>query len=110
MHRAGLRQVRVVGAAPRRGDDRLLAVGLAGRRVVGHAAAGQDLGQAPVHDLDLAEAADHDVRRLQVAVDHAAGVGVGHRLADLLEDRQEAGQVVAGVGAGLQQLRPGCGP
>ena len=33
--------------------------------------------QPPVHDLDLAERADHDVRRLQVAVDHAARVGVG---------------------------------
>ena len=27
-------------------------------------------------------------------MDHAAGVGIGHRLADLLEDRQESGQVV----------------
>ena len=49
----------------------------------------EHLGQAPVHHLDLAEAAHHDVRRLQVAVDHAPGVGVGHRLADLLEDGQE---------------------
>ena len=30
---------------------------------------GEDLGEAPVHDLDLAELADHDVRRLQVPVD-----------------------------------------
>ena len=50
--------------------------------VVGHAALRQDLGQAPVHHLHLAERADHDVRRLQVAMDHAAGVGVGDRLAD----------------------------
>ena len=66
--------------------------------VVGDAAPGQDLGQAPVHHLDLAEAADHHVRRLQVAVDHAAGVGVGHRLGDWLEDRQEPGLVVGGSG------------
>ena len=83
----------VVRAAPGRGDDRLVAGDLAGRGVVDDAAAGQDLGQAPVHHLDLAEAADHHVRRLQVAVDHPAGVGVGHRLGDRLEDREEPGQV-----------------
>ena len=52
----------------------------------------QDLGQAPVHHLHLAERADHHVRGLQVAVDHAPRVRVGHRLADLLEDREEAGR------------------
>ena len=36
----------------------------------------QDLGQAPVHDLDLAEGPDHDVGRLQVPVDDPVGVGV----------------------------------
>jgi hypothetical protein len=44
-----------------------------GRRVVGP-------GQPPVDDHGLAEAADQDVRRLQVPVDHAALVGVGDRL------------------------------
>ena len=52
-------------------------------RVVGRAAPGQDLGQAPVHHLDLAEGADHHVGGLQVAVDHPPGVGVGHRLGDI---------------------------
>ena len=70
----------------------------------------QDLGQAPVHHLDLAERADHDVRGLQVAVDHAAGVGIGHRLADLLEDREEPGQVVGRGSALGEERRPGSGP
>ena len=62
------------------------------------------LGEAPVHDLHLAEGADHDVRRLEVAVDHAAGVGVGDRLADLLEDREEAApRSSAGVGPLVEQ-------
>ncbi len=65
----------------------------------------QHLGQSPVHHLDLAEAADHDVRRLQVAVDHAPRVGIGHRLADLLEDRQEPRPVLGRVLAGLQEGR-----
>ena len=51
----GAGQAGGVGAAPRGGDDRLLAIGLAGLLVVGDAAPGQDLGQAPVHHLDLAE-------------------------------------------------------
>ena len=46
-------------------------------------------GDAPVHDLDLAEVADHDVRRLQVAVDHPLRVGVADGLGDLLEDREQ---------------------
>jgi hypothetical protein len=67
----------------------------------------QHLGQAPVHDLDLAERPDHDVGRLQVPVDDAAGVRVGQRLAHLLEDLQEAGQVVSRFGPFRQQ--PGQG-
>ena len=102
--RAGPGEAGGVGAAPRRGDDGLLAIGLAGLLVVHDAAAGQDLGQAPVHHLHLAEGADHDVGRLEVAVDHAAGVGVGHGLGDGLEDRQEPGAVVVGLLAVLQQL------
>ena len=52
-------------------------------------AAGQHLGQAPVHHQDLAELPDHHVGRLQVAVDHTAGVGVSDCVADLVEDLQE---------------------
>ena len=37
--------------------------------LVGHAPLVEHLGQAPIHDLHLAERPDHDVRRLQVPVD-----------------------------------------
>ena len=94
-HAAGLRLVQV-RTAPHRRDQALLGRGLV-RRLVGDASFLQDLGQAPVHHLDLAEAAHHDVRRLQVAVDHASSVGVGHRLADGLEDATGSG---AGRAAG----------
>ena len=78
--------------------------------LVGDAPLVEDLGQAPVHHLDLAEAADHHVRRLQVAVDHPPGVGVGHRLADLLEDREEPRPVVRRVLPRLQQRGQGAAP
>ena len=78
--------------------------------LVGDAPLVQHLGQAPVHDLDLAEAADHDVRRLQVPVDHAPRVGVGHRLADLLEDREEPHPVLVRAPARRQQRRQGAAP
>ena len=64
------------------------------RGLVGDAPLGEDLGQSPVHDLDLAEGAHHHVRRLQVAMDHPPRVGIGHRLAGLLEDPQEPRQVL----------------
>ena len=70
----------------------------------------EDLGQPPVHDLDLAEGADHDVGRLQVAVDDAVGVGVADRLADLLEHRQQPAAVVRRVRPLLRGARRGCGP
>ena len=38
-------------------------------------------------------AADHHVRGLQVPVDHALGMGVADGVADLAEDRQQAGEV-----------------
>jgi len=47
------------------------------------------LGQAPVDDDGLAEGPDHDVGRLQVSVDHAARVRVGHRLAGVDDVGQE---------------------
>ncbi len=37
----------------------------------------EDLGQSPIHDLHLAEGADHDVAGLQVAVDDPVGVRIG---------------------------------
>ncbi len=75
------------------------------RRLVGNVPFLQDLGQAPVHHLDLAEAAHHHVRGLQVPVDHPPCMGIGHRLADGLEDGKEAGKVVRGRLAFRQQRR-----
>ena len=51
------------------------------------------LAHAPVDDLHFAKAADHDVRRLQVAVHDTAHVRVGERLADVFEDRQERASI-----------------
>ena len=63
----------------------------------------EHLREAPVHDLHLAEGAHHDVAGLQVAVDDAAGVGVGHGLGDLLEDPEEAPEVGRRVGPTREQ-------
>ena len=57
------------------------------------------LGQAPVEHDHLAEAAEHDVFGLQVAVDHAARVGVADRLADLDERLQQLVAARAGSAA-----------
>ena len=62
-------------------------------RLVGQTPMVKHLGQAPVHDLHLAEAADHDVRGFQVAVNYAPSVGVGHCLANLLEDGEETSPI-----------------
>ena len=47
------------------------------------------LGQPPVDDQRLAVAAQHDVGRLQVAVEHAAAVGVVDRVADVEEPPEQ---------------------
>ena len=78
--------------------------------LVGHAPLVEHLGQAPIHDLHLAERPDHDVRRLQVPVDDPSAVGVGHRLADLLEDREELHPILIRAPARLQQRRQGAAP
>ncbi len=41
----------------------------------------ESLGQAPVHHQGLAVRAQHDIRRLQVAVHDPLVVGIGHRVA-----------------------------
>ena len=84
------------------GDGRLVVRGR-----LGLAARGQSLGEPPVHHLHFAEGPDHDVGRLQVAVDDPVGVGVADRLAELLEDGQESPPVVAGVGAVLEEVLEG---
>jgi hypothetical protein len=70
----------------------------AGARFVGRAVGGtlgerrghfaEHFRQAPVHDLHFAERAHHDVRGLQVAVNHAGPVRVADREAHLLEGAQ----------------------
>ena len=70
----------------------------------------EDLREPPVDHLHLAEGADHDVRRLEVAVDHAPRVGVGDGLADLLEDGEEPAEVVASGRAAPPAARRGSGP
>ena len=74
---------RVVARAPRT-DHRL--------RRVGVVRATDDLREAPVHDEDLAEASDHDVGGLQVAVQDAALVREGHRLRCAHQRLEEAGR------------------
>ena len=54
--------------------------------------------EAPVHDGDLAPRPDHDVRGLDVAVDHAARVGVGDRLEHAEEDLDPPLEAEARVG------------
>lgn len=50
-------------------------------------------GQAPVDDQSLAEPPQHHVVRLQVAVQHAAAVGVGDHLADGDEPAQQPAEL-----------------
>ena len=110
-HRAGQRQLHVRGAAAARRRNDFLPLGHPARPlVVGDAAQGQHLGQPPIHHLHLAERADHDVRRLQVPVDHPSGVRVGHRLRHLLEDAQGPRQPVGRRQPGSQKLREGLAP
>ena len=49
-----------------------------------------ELRQPPVQDHDLAEVCQHHVVALQVAVDHAARMGVGDGVADGDEGAQQA--------------------
>ena len=51
------------------------------------------LGQAPVDHQRLAVLADDDVARLDVAVQHAAAVGVVDRVADVDEPPQQLAQL-----------------
>ena len=65
-----------------------------GRRVV----AADDLGQSPVDHQGLAVGAQHDIGRLQVAMDHAPAVGVGDRVADVDEPAQELAEGQGALG------------
>ncbi len=112
---------RLLGAHVGRRTDRIalhgamhIAIGI--RQIAGAdavLAAGRgadDLGQAPVEDQHLAEGSDHDVARLQVAVDDAAAVGEGDGLAGAQEQFQqlEAQLGLAGaLGQMVGQVDPG---
>ena len=94
-----LRAVRMVVTLRDAGERR------AGPFLVGDAPFGQDLGQPPVHHLDLAEGPHHDVGRLEVAVDHPLGVGIRHRLRHLQGDGQQAGPIGRRVGPFAEDRR-----
>ena len=55
--------------------------------------AADDLGQAPVEHDDFAEVAQDNVLTLQVAMDHAPAVGVGHGMADAYECLEQLAQL-----------------
>ena len=57
--------------------------------------------QPPIHHKHLAVVADHDVIRLEVAVDDAFGMSKGHGVAGLEEDVEEMGHRCAGLQAGV---------
>ena len=89
-----------------------LAAGLLGGHVVRRAqhGAGRFGGRtwarrdAPVHDEHLPEAADHQVGRLQVAVQHPLVVRVRHRIADPLQDADAAPEHVGSRELGGERL------
>ena len=86
--------------------SRGLLLGAVGRLVVGRRLR-QYLRQTPVHHLHLAERPDHDVARLEVAVNHPMRMRVADSLRDLFENGDEAGAVLPGLmsGARLQHCR-----
>ena len=51
------------------------------------------LGQPPIDDQRLAVLAEHDVARLEVAVQDPAAVGIGDRIADVGEPAQQVAEV-----------------
>ena len=59
----------------------------------------QGARQTPVDHQDLAEASDHEVARLEVAVDDALGVGIGDRLAGARQGVDEAAEAPAVLAA-----------
>ena len=63
--------------------------------------------EAPVHHVDLAEVPDHHVGGLEVAVDHALRVRVGHRLAHL-EQHAERARLVPALLARRRRARRSC--
>ena len=67
---------------------------------------GKNLGEAPIDDERLAIVAEHDVGRFQVAVQHAAAVGIGHRVADGDEACQQLAEFEVVLGRPLHTPHP----
>ncbi len=63
---------------------------------IGDSAARQHFCQTPVHHLDFAKRADHDVCGFEITMNHFAAVSIGHRLTDLLKDANEPSTVLCG--------------
>ena len=88
----------LLGAHVGNGADHLAGLGQTRRAI---AAGAEHAGDAEVHDLRAAFRVDHDVCRLQVAVDHAALVRMLHAVANL--DHQAHARV------GVERARIGIG-
>src|SRR6185295_8129078 len=87
--------------------DRGLRRALAGARAAALEGVAERPRDAPVEDVDLAEVAEHDVRRLEIAVHDAAAVRELDREADVDERAQHAPPhrgLVLGADAGAQQV------
>ena len=50
----------------------------------------QDFGNAPIHDQHFTEFSDHDVGRLEVAMNDAFGMGIGYRITGFAKDIEQA--------------------
>ncbi len=76
-----------------RAAGRRRAQGRFGARVAGGGlVAADDFRQAPIDDQGLAIGAEQDIAGLDVAMENAAAVGVGDRVADIEEARQQAAE------------------
>jgi hypothetical protein len=58
-----------------------------------------ELGDAPIENVNLAVLPEHDVRRLEVSVNDAAGMGAVDRHADIREGREQLSQRILGFSA-----------
>ena len=94
----------VVGSTPRARRGRSVRLRRSRPRPLQAPADG--LGQAPVDHQRLAVGAEHDVARLQVAVQHAPAVGIGDRVADVEEPAAAAPQRQASARRGRVPAPP----
>ncbi len=90
-HRIGSRRARTAAHGL---DHRVQGLAAPRALLVRDSAAAQHFRETPVDDLHLAEGAHHDVRGLQVTVEHALAVRVGDGLTHRFEDREQPPAVV----------------